>query len=156
MGRKKGKKGRRRLASLSLPVTGGGIGWITEPGEFDVVRDLFSDLGGLRVLAFAMEAEGEEYVNQSILNIRDELSAALKRLPDGSASTANLRSMRMACNQYLGATPGPQGYQPLRPHFEDALWRWRQTIYEDVKALAYGLDLEEARLVMRAMHASFS
>src|SRR4051794_7457299 len=107
---RKGKRGRRRLSSGSLPVVGGGAGWTTEPGEYDVARDLFGEVGGLRVLSWSIEGEGEEYVNQSILNIRNELSAALKRLPEGSASAANIRSMRDACNEYLQSTPGPQGF----------------------------------------------
>lgn len=152
---RKGQNGRRRLSSVSLPAIGGGLGWSTERGEYEVARDLFGDVGGLRVLSFPIEMEGEEYVNQSILNIRNELTSALKRLPDGSASATNIRSMRDACNDYLQATPGPKGYQGLRPHFEEALWRWRQTVYEDVKAIAHGLNLDDAHRLMRAMHQSF-
>src|SRR4051794_29045486 len=126
----RGKRGRRTLSSGSLPVVGGGLGWSTKPGEREVMDHLFGGVGGLRVLSFPMEDEGEEYVNQSILNIRDELTTALRQLPKGSASAPNVRSMRDACNAYLQATPGPQGYQELRPHFEDALWQWRQTVYE--------------------------
>ena len=107
------------------------------------------------MLSWPIEEEGEEYVNQSILNMKDELTSALKRLPDDSASRPNIRSMRDACNAYLQATPGPQGYQRLRPHFEAALWRWRETVYEDVKAIAYGLDLGDAHLLMRDMRSSF-
>jgi hypothetical protein len=109
--RRKGKGGRRRLGSLSLPGIGGGLGWTTEPGEYEVVRDLFGGVGGLRVLSFPFEDEGEEYVNESILNIRDELTSALKRLPAGSASAPNIRSMRDACNEYLQATPGPEAIE---------------------------------------------
>jgi hypothetical protein len=152
---RRGKRGRRRLGSLSLPVIGGGLGWTTEPGEYEVVRDLFGEVGALRVLSFPMEGEGEEYVNHSILNIRNELTSALKRLPDRSASGPNIRSMRDACNKYLQATPGPEGYRGLRPHFEEALWLWRETVYEDVKSIAYGLDLDEAHRVMREMRDSF-
>lgn len=152
---RKGQKGQRKLGSMSLPVIGGGLGWSTEPGEYEVARDLFGDVGGLRVLSFPIEMEGEEYVNLSILNIRNELTSALKRLPNRSASATNIRSMRDACNDYLQAAPGPKGYQGLRPHFEEALWRWRQTVYEDVKAIAYGLDLDDAHRLMRAMHQSF-
>lgn len=119
------------------------------------MHDLFSVVGGLRVLSWQIEGEGEEYVNSSILRIRDDLSEALRRLPKGSASTANVRSMRDACNRYLQATPGPNGWQPLRPEFEEALWLWRQTVYEDIKAIAYHLDLEEAQLLMSDMQRSF-
>jgi hypothetical protein len=150
----KGKKGKKTLSSVSAPVTGGGLGWTQAPGESEVMHDLFSDVGGLRVLQYPFEAEGEEYVNQSVLNIRKELSTALKRLPKGSASTANVRSMRDACNEYLQATPGPEGWQQLRPHFREALSRWRQTVYEDIKAIAYGLDLDEAKTLMRNMQRS--
>jgi hypothetical protein len=59
----RGKRGRRSLSSLSAPVVGGGLGWTTEPGEREVMHDLFGDVGGLRVLSFPMELEGEEYVN---------------------------------------------------------------------------------------------
>jgi hypothetical protein len=140
---------------VSLPAVGGGVGWSTEPGEYEVVKDLFVDMGALRVLSFPIEMEGEEYVNQSILNIRDALTSTLKRLPVGSASEPNIRSMRDACNDYLQTTPGPDGYHGLRPHFEDALWRWRELVYEDVKALAHGLDLEEAHQLVRRMRESF-
>ena len=150
---KPGKRGRRYLRSVSLPVVGGGIAWATKPGEYEVMKDLFSDVGRLRVLSFPIEHEGEEYVNESILNIRKELTSV--RLPDGSASEPNIRSMQEACNAYLQATPGPQGYQGLRPHFEDALWRWRETVYEDVKSIGYGLKLDEALRLMKAMLRSF-
>jgi hypothetical protein len=63
--------------------------------------------------------------------------------------------MRDACNAYLQATPGPEGYQQLRPHFEDALWRWREAVYEDVKSIAYGLDLDEAFRLLKDMKSSF-
>lgn len=151
----RGKRGRRTLNSASLPLVGGGLGFTTKPGEYEVMHELFSDVGGLRVLSFPFEDEGEEYVNLSILNIRNALSTALKQLPKGSASAPNVRSMRDACNAYLQAAPDPQGYQELRPHFEDALWRWRQTVYEDVKSIAYGLDLDEAMRLMKDMQRSF-
>lgn len=102
---------------MLFPIVGGGLGWTTQSGEYDVARDLFRDVGARRVLSWPIEGEGEEYVNQSVLNIRTELTSALKRLPDGSASAPNIRSMRDACNEYLQATPGPKGYQGLRPHF---------------------------------------
>lgn len=148
----KGKKGKRTVSSASVSITGGlGVGWTRQPGEFEVMHDLFSGVGGLRVLSFPFEAEGEEYVNESILRIREQLSEALKRLPKGSESIPNVRSMREASNAYLQATPGPNGWQPLRPHFREALSRWRQTVYEDIKSIAYGLDLEEAHGLLREM-----
>jgi hypothetical protein len=51
--------------------------------------------------------------------------------------------------------PAPRAIEVCAPHFEEALWRWRQTLYEEVKAIAYGLDLEDAHRVMRAMQESF-
>jgi hypothetical protein len=155
MAGRKGKAGRRQLSSLSLSLTGGGAGWTRKPHEYEVMHELFSEAGGLRVLSWAIEGEGEEYVNQSILNIRDLLAQALKKLPEGAASIPNVRSMRDACNAYLQATPGPVGYQGMRPHFEEALWLWRQTVYEDVQAIAWGLDLEEARRLDSDMRRSF-
>lgn len=150
----KGKKGKKTLSSVSAPLTGGGLGWTQQPGEYEVMHDLFSDVGGLRVLHYPFEEEGEEYVNQSILNIRGELSTALKRLPKGSESIPNVRSMRDACNAHLQTTPGPEGHWQLRPHFRDSLSRWRQTVYEDIKAIAYGLDLDEAKHLLRSMQNS--
>jgi hypothetical protein len=147
----KGKKGKKQLTSVSGSMTGGGLGWTRKPGEFEVMHDLFSDVGGLRVLSYPFEEEGEEYVNRSILRIRDQLSDALKRLPKGSECIPNVRSMRNACNAHLQATPGPEGHYQLRPRFQKSLARWRETVYEDIKAIAYGLDLEEAKHLMRDM-----
>ena len=155
MSTRRGKRGRRKLSSLSLPLSGGGAGWVTEPGEYEVAQDLFTEFGALRVLSFPIEAEGEVYVNESILNVRNELTAALKRLPDGSASAPNIRGMRDACNEYLQATPAPEGYYGMRPHAEKALRRWREFVYEDVHAIAHGLDLDEAHRLLKRMRESF-
>jgi hypothetical protein len=136
-------------------LIGGGLGWTREPGEVEVMSDLFGTVGGLRVLSWPIEDEGEAYVNQSILKVRDELTSALKRLPRQASSTPSVRSMREACNSYLQAAPDPDGYQPLRPHFERALRRWRETVYEDVKSIAYGLKLDDALRLMKEMRESF-
>lgn len=155
MAGERGKKGKKQVTSVSASLGGGGVGWTRKPGEFEVMHELFSEVGGLRVLSYPFEAEGEEYVNRSILRIRDQLSDALKRLPEGAESIPNVRSMRNACNAHLQATPAPQGYHQLSPPFQRSLLRWRQTVYEDIKAIAFGLELEEAMRLMRDMQSGF-
>jgi hypothetical protein len=141
------------VTSAGLPVVGGSLTWQTAPGERAVVRQLFISMGGLRVFSFPLEAEGEQYANDSILSVRNQLTAALQQLPEGSASTPNIREMRRACNDYLQAVPDPQSW-PMRPPAAAALSTLRQTMIEDIKSMAFGLDLEDAHLLLRDMQQS--
>jgi hypothetical protein len=61
--------------------------------------------------------------------------------------------MRRACDDYLQTVPDPQSW-PMRPPAAAALSALRQTMIEDIKSMAFGLGLEDAHLLLRAMQQS--
>jgi uncharacterized protein DUF6650 len=125
-GELKWERARPELTGISLPVIGGGISWSKKRGDREVTRDLVIDLQGRRVL-FQPAQLNEEWVNESILWIRQRLSEALKQLADGSVAYRLIAQLRDACNSYLTVAcdprPGP-GF--LRPHLQVALDELRE------------------------------
>jgi hypothetical protein len=132
------------LTSISLPVVGGGISWSRRRGEKGVTRDLVIDLQPRRVLTQAAQIN-EEWVNKSILSIRERLSEALKQLADGSPAFRLIAQLRDACNSYLTVASDPRpGRGPLRPHVRDALDELRESFRVTLLFLGEKGDLGQA------------
>jgi hypothetical protein len=148
----KGKRGKSKLQDALPPADGGGF-WKREPGEREVMRELCVDLGEKRAWSSPVEAEGESYVNESILEIRAWLSEAMERVPQGSHSFASLSAMRETCDEYLATALDPEG-GPVRAHFAKALLRWRDKMYLEVTNIEHGLDLSDAHALASRMRAS--
>jgi hypothetical protein len=147
--RGKGKRGKRRWRGLTAYIFGGQ--WDQDRSELEVMRDLIIELGGKRVFIDSLDSEYEAFVNDSIIEVREFLTTALKTMPEGSHSYASVSAMRGACNEYLDAAPDPirASFTHLRPHFRLALQRWRDTVQLELQSIGHALDLDEARTLAR-------
>lgn len=82
-------------------------------------------------------------MTESVLAIRIELTAALKRLSEDSEAEASFKAMRAACREYLDNTRG-EGRRWNGPFsFMTQLGRFRAIIGMHVAYLAvkYGIDI---------------
>jgi hypothetical protein len=128
-----------RITGVSIPIFG--VSWNPPEPEREVVRETFIFLEDRRALFndFAWEIEHE--VAQSVLDMRREFTAALKRLPEKSEAVMSLRAMRAACREYLDNTRrNPGGHFS----FLTELGRLRAIIGVHVAYLAvkYGVDID--------------
>jgi hypothetical protein len=131
-----------RITGVSLPIFG--ISWNPPTPEREIVREVFVFLEDRRALYNDYPHEIDHQVAASVLAIRSELTAALKRLPESSTAAAPIRAMRAACREYLDSTAGP-GSRSWGPFlFTTELGRLRAMIGVQVAYLAveYGIDLE--------------
>lgn len=129
-----------RITGVSIPVFG--VSWNPPETERKIVRETFIVLEDRRVLYndFAWEVESE--VAHSVLEIRRELTAALKRLPETSEATSSFKAMRAACRDYLDNSRQRRGFGPYP--FLSYLGQLRAIIGVHVAYLAvkYGIDLD--------------
>lgn len=93
-----------RITGISLPVFG--VSWNPPESERQIVRETFIFLEDRRALYNDFAHEIEHEVAESVLAIRNELTAALKRLPESSEAVPSFKSMRAACREYLDSTHG--------------------------------------------------
>lgn len=129
-----------RITGISIPVFG--VSWNPPEPERQVVRETLIFLEDRRALYNDFACELDHEVSQSVLEIRSELTAALKRLPENSQAVACLKSMRAACRDYLdSARPGRYG-GPFS--FMAELGKLRALIGVQVAYLAvqYGIDVD--------------
>jgi hypothetical protein len=91
-----------RITGVSIPVFG--ISWNPSESERSIVRETFVFLEDRRALYNDFAHEMAHEVNSSVQEIRRELTAALKRLPESSEATQSLVCMRAACREYLDST----------------------------------------------------
>ena len=133
-----------RITGVSLPVFG--VSWNPPESEREIVRETFIFLEDRRALYNDFAHEIEYYVAESVLAIRNELTAALKRLPEGSEAVPSFKSMRAACREYLDSTGShARGYRWNGPFsFMTQLGRLRATIGFHVAYLAvkFGVDID--------------
>jgi hypothetical protein len=105
-------KGRRKPRLTGISTVVGGVSWEWSESERDTLRHLVTYLEDRRVLSLdftqmsfsdfaADEIEEPDYVNQSLMNIRERLTAVLQELPEGSPAADPIRAMRTACTEYL-------------------------------------------------------
>jgi hypothetical protein len=128
-----------RITGISMPIFG--VSWNPPESERAIVRETFVFLEDRRVLYndFALEVDAE--VAQSIMMVRSELTAALKRLPPLSEATASLKAIRAACREYLDSNTRGKA---RRLGFSGALARFRTIVGIHVAYLAvkYGIDID--------------
>ncbi len=129
-----------RITGISLPVFG--VSWNPPESEREVVRGTFIFLEDRRALYNDFAHEIDHQVAQSVLAIRSELTAALKRLPETSEAAPCLRSMRAACREYLDSTQSRGFGGPFS--FMTELGKLRAMIGVQVSYLAvkYGIDVD--------------
>jgi len=129
-----------RITGISIPVFG--VSWAPPESEREIVRETFIFLEDRRSLYNDFAHELEHEVAQSVIAIRSELTAALKRLPENSTAAPCFKAMRAACREYLDNARPASGGGPFS--FMSELGRLRAMIGVQVShlALGYGLDIE--------------
>jgi len=129
-----------RITGVSVPIFG--ISWTPPTSEREVVRNVFVFLEDRRALYNDFAHEIERDVAESVLAIREELTDALKRLPEKSEAVPCLKSMRAACREYLDSTQSRRigGFFS----FMTELGKLRAMIGVQVAYLAvkYGIDVD--------------
>lgn len=90
---------RRRLNGISL--FGFGANWDAPEPEQAVVHRVIKALEDRRVLYVPMYLEIPHQVEQSLQQIRAELTDALKLLPTSSPAAKLFQSMRASCRKFL-------------------------------------------------------
>lgn len=94
---------RKKPQLTSLEGWGFGAGWEWVDTDAEIVRRLVVFLEAKRALSNSYDLEVVDYVIESVIEIRDELTATLRQL-DGDAGAARaLRLMRESCNGFLTA-----------------------------------------------------
>jgi hypothetical protein len=86
--------------NVGIPGVGGVSVGLAEP-ERKAIRDLLVFLEGRRVLRVSYADEDRELVVRSVLEIREELTKTLQRLPESSPATESVRQLRRACEEFL-------------------------------------------------------
>jgi hypothetical protein len=128
-----------RLTGVSIPVFG--ISWNPPESESKIIRDVLVYLEDRRALYNPFAHELEHEVAQSVLDIRKELTSAIRRLSADSNAAPLLRAMRSACREYLDET---RGHMPLMFSFLTSLGKLRSLFGVNIAYLAieYGIDIE--------------
>jgi hypothetical protein len=134
---------RPRLTGVSTPY--GGMQWEWTASEREILRGLLIRMGGRRVLWEDHCREVTPYVTESILQLRSELTTAMKDLPPRSYALQVLLVMRRACNDYLTAAQGfPNSMTPgLHPSVAGALDELRWCMYEGLAMLQREYELDQ-------------
>lgn len=149
----KAKSLATRISGFSLPIIGGGLQWRPTESERDIVRKLLAFLEDRRALYTDYFGEIEEYVEDSVLRIREELTKTLQALPEGSHAAGPVRAMRAACRKFLGENDAnlgrlerndhlPPSYMGGLPRFFVTLGELRASFGVQIAALAFAYDID--------------
>jgi len=92
----------KRLTGISTPV--GGVSWNPPDSDRDIVRRLIAFLEDRRALYNPYDIEMPIYVDQSLVEIRRELTRLLQTIDDDSDVSPHLKAMRAACRKYLNTS----------------------------------------------------
>lgn len=134
-----------------VSIFGFGASWKAPELERDVVRGVITFLEDKRALYVPHDVEILDYVDQSLLQIREELTKNISKLKDKSPAIESLRIMRAACRTYLTTSGGENGRHHHRHHFGERdsafieLGKLRAIFGQQVAVLGYlyGVDIEE-------------
>lgn len=96
------KKVARSLTGFSTPVFG--VSWNPPADERETVRQFIVFLEDRRVLFNPYDIEMPEYVDRSIIEIRQHLTELLGTLDENSKACEHIRAMRAACRKFLDKT----------------------------------------------------
>jgi len=90
------------------------VSWTPHPSEREDLRKLIVFLEDRRALFDPYDVEAPVLVQQSVQEMRGEVTRALQNLDEDSPAAEQLRTMRDACQQYLTACAGFAGYPGWR------------------------------------------
>lgn len=154
------KTKRARIQSQSLlsrlggfSALGFGVSFKAPESERAVVRDVITVLEDKRALYVSAVCEQPNHVVQSIIQIRQELTAGLKRVGDKSPAKDAFRTMRAACRDFLTHPAMQDGGQEMlhqrglwqTEEFLLGLGKLRSVFGQQIALLGYlyGIDIEE-------------
>jgi len=133
-----------RLTGFSTPVFG--MSWTPPVNECNVAKRLVVFLEDRRVLFADYCMEYGPWVDQSVLEIRKELTELLSACPESQTLGGAIRAMRAACRKFLDTsnTAARGRFHFLEPERWQALGELRAVIGLHLArlCLAYGIDLE--------------
>jgi hypothetical protein len=134
----------KSLTGFSTPLFG--LSWNPPETDRSIVRKIITFLEDRRALYNPYNIETPIFVDQSLIEIRKELTDTLQNIGDNPEISPHLMAMRAACRKYLDATQSRQPY-----HFRDyeafaALGELRAIFGIHIAQLAvkYGIDIEDA------------
>ncbi|MGA2385970.1 MAG: DUF6650 family protein [Candidatus Bathyarchaeia archaeon] len=142
----------KRITGISTPIFG--VSWNPDHTERDIARQVIVFLEDRRVLYVPCEMECPDHCVQSVLQMREFLTARIAETPEKTELSNSLRAMRAACRKFLGAVGDPHG-EVVRFGFQSghyASWKFLSAIGElrgifGVQvakiAVAYGIDVEK-------------
>lgn len=144
----KGQHLLSRLGGITIPGIGGASFKFPE-SERDVVRQVVIFFEDKRALYEDFALEIEDHVIQSLLQVRKELTDAMKRVSSKSPAYRGFELMRAECRQFL---TGPRGeFRHVERHsprggmdagFFAALGKLRGVFGERLAELAYLYDVD--------------
>jgi hypothetical protein len=135
----------RRINGVSTPWLG--VQWTPPSDERKILRDLVTDFENRRVLILAKQdlSAYAPHAIGSIEDIRGDVQAALKRLPEDSYARQPLRRIRAECQNYRTVEENAQrGAPPQGTAVWQALGQFRATFGYQLAVLCalYGIELE--------------
>lgn len=140
-----------RLGGFS--AFGFGVSFKAPEPERMVVRDVITALEDKRALYVSAVCEQPDHVLQSIMQMRQELTAGLKRVGDKSPAKDAFRAMRAACRDFLTHPVMQEGGKEMLQHrglyqqeeFLLGLGKLRSVFGQQIALLGYlyGIDIEE-------------
>jgi hypothetical protein len=135
----------KSLTGFSTPFFG--VSWNPPETDRDIAKKLITFLEDRRALYNPYNIETPLFVDQSLLEVRKELTDILQKIGDDSEISPHIRAMRAACRKYLNEI---NRQNRSRFHYRDfeafaALGELRAVFGIQIAQLAvkYGIDVEK-------------
>ena len=98
-----------RLTGISCPVFG--VSWNPQETERSIARRIIIFLEPRRVLYSPYEYETVHPCIDSVIEIRNYLTAQLENVDDKSNLNSYIRAMRSSCNKFLSKCPDREDFR---------------------------------------------
>ncbi len=111
----------QRITGFSTPVFG--VSWNPPESSREIVRRVVAFLEDRRALYADFHMEYGPWVEKSVLEMRGELTNALKSCPEDEQLTGPLRAMRAACRKFLDEMGPPNSRRRVFYPREALMWQ---------------------------------
>ena len=111
----------QRITGISTPVFG--VSWNPPEDKREIVRRLVTFLEDRRALYAEFQMEYGPWVERSVLEMRAELTKALKSSSDDEQLAGPMRAMRAACRKFLDQMGPPNGTRRMSYPHEAMMWQ---------------------------------
>lgn len=115
------KEVARHITGISTPIFG--VSWNPPENKREIVRGLVAFLEDRRALYADFHMEYGPWVERSVLEMRNELTNALKSCPDDEELTGPIRAMRAACRKFLDQMGPPNRRTRKSYPMEVVMWQ---------------------------------